>query len=182
MALTPSTMMPLGTGLPAFSLPDTVSGGTVSDRDSAGRPVLVMFICNHCPYVVHIQHAFKALDQDFAQVDVVAISSNDVDNYPQDAPPLMKELAQRLGWAFPYCYDEDQSVARAFDAACTPDFFLFDADHKLVYRGQLDDASPGNAEPVDGRHLRVAMDEVSQGLPVTVEQLPAMGCNIKWKR
>jgi thiol-disulfide isomerase/thioredoxin len=173
-------MLPLGSPLPGFSLPDTLSGKTVSNADHTGRPVLLMFICNHCPYVIHINQAFKALDDDFAGIDVVAISSNRVDRYPQDAPPLMKKLAQDLGWEFPYAFDEDQSLARALDAACTPDFFLFDASHVLVYRGQLDNSSPGNGVPVTGEHLRAAMTAVSAGEAVTVEQLPAMGCGIKW--
>ena len=181
MALTPSTMLPLGTSLPAFDLPDTVSGRRVRSEELAGRPVLVMFLCNHCPYVVHIQHAFKALDEDFPGIEVVAISSNDVQHYPADAPDKMKALAEKLGWSFPYCYDASQDVARLFQAACTPDFFLFDA-RSLVYRGQLDNASPGNDEPVTGEHLRAAMASVQDGRPVTVDQLPAMGCNIKWKR
>lgn len=180
MALTPSTMLPLGSPLPAFALPDTVSGSTVSNADYSGRPVLVMFICNHCPYVIHINHAFKGLDDDFAGIGVLAISSNRVDRYPQDAPPLMQKLAQDLGWDFPYVFDEDQALARALDAACTPDFFLFDGQHRLVYRGQLDNSSPGNQVPVTGEHLRAAMTSVSAGEGVTVEQRPAMGCNIKW--
>ncbi|TVQ95238.1 MAG: thioredoxin family protein [Deltaproteobacteria bacterium] len=184
MARTPSTMAPLGRPMPAFTLPDTVTGGTVSSADFAGAPVLVMFICNHCPFVVHVQDAFGALEREFADqgLRIVAISSNDVEAYPQDGPEPMKALATTLGWGFPYCLDETQEVARAFDAACTPDFFLYDAEHRLVYRGQLDGSRPGNDVPVTGEDLRAATRAVLAGQAPPAEQQPSLGCNIKWKR
>ncbi len=184
MALTPSTMLPLGTTAPDFSLPDVVSGQSVSLERFAGQPVLVMFICRHCPYVQHIKQELARLGRDYLKrrVGLVAISANDATAYPDDAPDQLKAMAQELGFTFPFCYDEAQAVAKAYTAACTPDFFLFDAARKLVYRGQLDDSRPGNGKPVTGRDLRAALDAVLAGQPVSSEQRPSIGCNIKWKR
>ena len=184
MALTPSTMLPLGTPAPDFSLPDAVSGKTVSLSDyTEAKALLVMFICNHCPYVVHINDDFGPLANEFANegLAVVAINANDIANYPQDAPPRMKDLAESKGWSFPFLMDDDQSVAKAYQAACTPDFFLFDSNKKLVYRGQWDNASPGRNDPVDGQHMRAAIRAILGGAAPSSEQIPAMGCNIKWK-
>ena len=163
MALTPSTMLPLGTLAPDFSLPNAVDGSTVSLSDYDGASaLLVMFICNHCPYVIHIREDFGPLADEFAErgLQVVAINANDLDNYPQDGPPQMRSLAQRAGWRFPFLMDEDQAVAKAYQAACTPDFFLFDSEKKLVYRGQWDDSSPGNSKPVNGTDIRQAIHAV----------------------
>ena len=184
MALTPSTMLALGTNAPAFRLPDVVSGKTISLDAFAGKPVLlVMFICRHCPYVQHVQHELAKLGKDDAgtRLGIVAISANDAANYPDDAPDKLREMAETLGFTFPFCYDESQDVAKAYTAACTPDFFLFDAARKLVYRGQLDDSRPGNNKPVTGRDLRAAIDAVLAGQPVSKDQRPSIGCNIKWK-
>jgi peroxiredoxin len=184
MAETPSTMVELGTAAPAFALPDVVSGQTVSLNTFAGRKaLLVMFICPHCPFVKHVQGELARLGRDYADRDVsiVAISSNDAESYPEDSPPRLKEMAEKLGFSFPFCYDESQDVARAYDAACTPDFFLFDASRKLVYRGQLDSSRPGNGIPVTGTDLRRAIDAVLSDLPVDSNQRPSLGCNIKWK-
>jgi thiol-disulfide isomerase/thioredoxin len=184
MTVTPSTMLPLGTRLPAFSLTNAVDGRTVSSTDFADRKAfLVMFICNHCPYVQHVLVELGRLGRDYLPrgVGIVAINSNDVDAYPQDAPPEMKALAEREGWDFPYLFDETQEVAKTFRAACTPDFFLFDADGKLVYRGQLDDSRPGSGVPVTGRDLRAALEAVLAGEPVPEEQVPGLGCTIKWR-
>lgn len=181
MSKTPSTMVPLGTAAPDFSLPDTVSGRTVSRADFAGRPLLVMFICNHCPYVIHVQEELDRLDRDYAErVAIVAISSNDIVRYPQDGPDEMKKLATARGWSFPYLLDETQAVARSYDAACTPDLFLYDANHRLFYRGQLDDSRPGSGEP-DGKDLREALDRLLAGQEPPDPQWPSAGCNIKWK-
>jgi peroxiredoxin len=184
MAATPSTMLALGTRAPAFSLPDTMTGKTVSLKDFAGRKaLLVMFICNHCPFVKHIREELARLGRDYQPkgLGIVAISSNDVVNYPQDAPDKMKAEARAAGYTFPYLYDESQSTAKAYKAACTPDFFLYNADQELVYRGQLDDSRPGNGLPVTGMDLRMAIDEVLAGRDVTIDQKPSIGCNIKWK-
>jgi peroxiredoxin len=181
MAMTPSTMLPLGTPAPAFNLPDT-NGKTVSLSDFHGRPLLVMFICNHCPFVKHVNAQLAQLGRDYQPgAAIVAISSNDVANYPDDSPEKMKSEAVRLGYPFPYLYDESQAVARAYRAACTPDFFLFDAGHHLVYRGQLDDSRPGNSLPVTGKDLRAALDAVLSGKGVSPNQRASIGCNIKWK-
>lgn len=181
MARTPSTMQELGTQAPPFSLPDAVSGRTVS-LDELDGPLLVMFLCVHCPFVVHVQEELARLGRDYGdRLGIVAVSSNDVEKYPQDAPDKMKEMATRLGFSFPFCYDESQSVAKAYGAACTPDFFLFDSAHRLVYRGQLDASRPGNSEPVNGSDLRAALDAVLEGRPVSSDQTPSLGCNIKWK-
>lgn len=177
-------MLPLGTPAPNFSLPDVVSGKAVSLADfKSSSALLVMFICNHCPYVKHVQAGMAQMAKDFKArgVGVIAISSNDATNYPDDAPNKMKEEAQRAGYTFPYLYDESQSVARAYRAACTPDFFLFDGARKLVYRGQMDDARRGNVLPVTGKSLREAVDAVLTGQPVPAKQIPSLGCNIKWK-
>lgn len=187
MPATPSTMLALGTAAPDFSLPDTNGGKTVSRADFKGKPLLVTFICNHCPFVKHIRVELAKLGRDYrGKVGMVAISSNDVVKHPDDSPAKMTEEAKAAGYTFPYLYDETQSVARAFDAACTPDFFLFDASHKLAYRGQLDDSrpsgrGPGGDLPVTGKDLRAAMDAVLAGKPVSKDQKPSIGCNIKWK-
>jgi thiol-disulfide isomerase/thioredoxin len=181
MSLTASTMMDLGTPAPAFSLPDVRTGKTVSP-ERTGRPLLVMFICNHCPYVKHVRLELAHLGKDYAdKVDIFAISSNDAENHPADAPVHLRETAAELGFAFPLCYDESQEVAKKYTAACTPDFFLFDAAHKLAYRGQLDSSRPGNDVPVDGRDLRAAIDALLAGKKPGDRQIPSMGCNIKWK-
>ena len=186
MVLTASTMMlSLGTQAPGFQLPDVVSGTTISLETFAGKKgLLVMFICNHCPYVQHIKAELAQLGKDYAgkHLGIVAISANDAANYPDDAPEKLKAMAQELGLKFPFCYDESQSAAKAYTAACTPDFFLLDADRKLAYRGQLDDSRPGNNKPVTGRDLRAAMDAVLAGQPVSQDQKPSIGCNIKWKK
>ncbi len=184
MVLTPSRMMPLGTAAPDFSLPDTVSGAPVSLRDCRGQyATLVMFICNHCPYVKHIETALAALGRDYTLpgVGIVAISANDADSYPDDAPARMAEKARDAGYAFPYLYDETQAVARAYGAECTPDFFLFDGELRCAYRGQLDDARPGNDAPVTGADLRAAIDALVAGESPGADQKPSVGCNIKWK-
>lgn len=184
MARTASTMLDLGTPAPAFQLPDVVSGQTISlDTFSSQKALLVMFICRHCPFVKHIQVELARLGQDYQGkgVGMVAISANDADNYPDDAPESLKDMAQTLGFTFPLCYDETQEVAKSYTAACTPDFFLFDATRQLVYRGQLDESRPGNDVPVDGQDLRAAIDAVLGDKPVNSEQKPSIGCNIKWK-
>ena len=184
MALTPSTMLALGTKAPDFSLPEVVSGKTISLKSFSGKEaLLVMFICRHCPYVEHVQDELARLGRDYAgkSVGIVAISSNDAANYPEDAPKNLKEMAKRLGLVFPYCYDESQEVARAYEVACTPDFFLFDKDRALIYRGQLDESRPGNNKPLNGKDLRAALDAVLSGCPVSADQKPSVGCNIKWK-
>jgi peroxiredoxin len=185
MAETPSTMLALGTPAPDFSLPDVIADRPYSLADCQGsRGVLVMFICNHCPFVLHVLPEFKRLQDDYASkgIRIVAINSNDIANYPQDGPAHMRELARKEGWTFPFLLDEAQTVAKAYRAACTPDFYLFDAAMKLVYRGQLDDARPGNANPVDGRDIRAALDALLGGKPVSALQKPSIGCNIKWQQ
>ena len=184
MARTPSTMLELGTKLPSFSLPDTVSGRTVTDQDVASRNgMLIMFICNHCPFVMHVLEEIGrvASDASAKEVGVAAISANDIESHPADAPDKMKELARKEGWSFPYLFDATQETAKAFRAACTPDFFLFDASGNLVYRGQLDDSRPGNDVPVNGKDLRAAIEAVVAGRAVAADQKPSIGCNIKWK-
>ena len=183
MVRTPSTMLPLGTGAPDFSLPN-VDGRTVTLADAAGpRGTLVMFICNHCPFVKHVADQLAALGRDCLPrgIGVVAISSNDVSSHPADSPEQMVHEAEERGYVFPYLYDETQEVAHAYHAACTPDFFLFDGDRKLAYRGQLDASRPGNEIPVTGADLRAAIDALLSGHPVPTEQRPSLGCNIKWK-
>lgn len=184
MARTASTMLELGTQATDFQLPDVVSGRTVSLATfAANKALLVMFICQHCPFVKHIQDELARLGRDYAgqSLGIVAISANDAEKYPDDAPPSLKAMAETLGFTFPLCYDETQEVAKAYTAACTPDFFLFDANRQLVYRGQLDDSRPGNDKPVTGKDLRAAIAAVLSDQPVSREQLPSIGCNIKWK-
>ena len=183
MTATPSTMLPLGTKAPALALPDT-KGRTVSLDDFTDAPaLLVAFFCNHCPYVKHIQKEFVGFAREFMPkgLAIVVVSSNDVDTYPQDAPDKMAEEAEQFGYPFPYLYDETQQVAKAYRAACTPDFFLFDSERKLVYRGQFDDSRPGSDEPVTGRDLRAAVEALLAGRPLPEDQRPSIGCNIKWK-
>ena len=181
-----STMLPLGTELPDFTLRDAVTGRPVTPRrDFANRDaLLVMFICNHCPYVKHVLPEITRLGEDYLDrgVAIVAVNSNDIESYPQDGPEHMKQLAEAEDWHFPFLLDEDQEVAKVFKAACTPDFYLFDGDQKLVYRGQLDDSRPKSDAPVTGRDLRAALDAVLAGEPVPEDQTPSMGCNIKWKK
>ncbi len=182
MVRTASTMLPLGTTAPDFSLLDT-DGQTVSRHDFIGKQgLLVIFLCNHCPYVKHIADELKRLSDDYLARDiaVVGISSNDSEAYPADSPEQMKLEKQQRGYAFPYLFDATQAVAKAYRAACTPDFFLFDGDHKLVYRGQLDDSRPGNDKPVTGADLRTALDNLLAGKPPLERQVPSLGCNIKW--
>ncbi len=184
MALTASTMLSLGTKAPDFQLPNVVSGEVISLSTFAGKKaLLVMFICKHCPFVKHIQQELAQLGKDYVNRDlgIVAISANDANNYPDDAPEQLKAIAQELSFTFPFCYDESQETAKAYTAACTPDFFLFDADQRLVYRGQLDDSRPSNGKPVTGEDLRAALDAVLAGQAVNSEQKPSVGCNIKWK-
>ncbi|TVQ38652.1 MAG: thioredoxin family protein [Spirochaetaceae bacterium] len=183
MAATPSTMLELGTRMPQFSLPD-VDGKTVSSADLTGSPgTLVMFICNHCPFVIHVRDELVKLVKQYQAkgIKVVAISANDVTTHPDDGPSRMGEIARECGFTFPYLYDESQETAKAFHAACTPDFFLFDGDGKLFYRGQMDDSRPGNDLPVDGKDLRAAIDELLSANPAPRQQKPSMGCNIKWR-
>ena len=179
-----STMLPLGTPAPDFKLRDTVSGDLVSLSDFDGRAaLLVMFICNHCPYVQHIRHGLAALGRDYADsgAAIVAISSNDPVAYPSDGPEAMAVEAAEIGYTFPYLFDETQDVARAYTAACTPDFFLFGPDRTLVYRGQFDASRPGQLEQVTGADVRAAMDAVLAGEPVSTDQVPSIGCSIKWR-
>lgn len=183
MSETASTMLPLGTSAPHFSLPDP-SGKLVSlDDFKDAQALLVAFVCNHCPYVKHIQKEFTSLVKEYQArgVGVVAISSNDVENYPQDGPEKMAEESKQAGYTFPYLYDESQQVAKAYQAACTPDLYLFDRNHRLVYRGQFDDSRPGNPRPVTGADLRSALDAVLAGRAISADQKPSVGCNIKWK-
>ena len=178
-------MLPLGTPAPDFRLPDTVSEHPFTYDDIAGtQATLIMFICNHCPFVKHIIDELVKLGRDYSRpaVGMCAISSNDIVGFPQDRPERMKELAKQRGFAFPYLYDEPQNTARGYGAACTPDFYVFDADHRLAYRGQLDDSRPGNGVPVDGSDIRQALDQLLAGQPVADNQKPSIGCNIKWKR
>lgn len=184
MAATPSTMIPLGTIAPDFKLPDVISDQMKSLSDlKSDKATLIMFICNHCPFVKHVQSELVQLAQDYQSkgVSVIAISSNDAESYPDDSPEKMKAVARKWQYPFPYLYDESQSVAKAYSAACTPDLFLFDAELKLVYRGQLDDSRPGNQIPVTGKDLRAALDALLAGNPVDPNQKPSIGCNIKWK-
>jgi peroxiredoxin len=177
-----STMLPLGTAAPDFRLPDT-NGKTVSLSDFKGKPLVVMFICNHCPFVKHLRSGLAQLARDYQPRGAmfVGISSNDVEGYPADSPEKMKDEAKDAGYIFPYLYDESQAVAKAYRAACTPDFFLFDKDHRLVYRGQFDDSRPKNNLPVTGQDLRAALDAVLAGKELGANQKPSIGCNIKWK-
>lgn len=184
MVLTPSTMLELGTKAPDFTLPN-MRGTQVSLSDfKSAKGLLVIFMCNHCPYVKHVRSELAKLGSECQEkgVAVVGINSNDIENYPDDSPENMIKEAQVAGYTFPYLYDETQAVAKAYKAACTPDFYLFDQDFKLVYRGQLDDSRPGNDIPVTGATLRKAIDDMLAGQPVTAEQKPSSGCNIKWKK
>lgn len=184
MAATPSRMMPLGTQAPTFQLPDTVSGTTMSLEECRGEiATVIMFLCNHCPYVLHINSALVQLVEDYAgkRISFIAISSNDVEAYPDDAPDKMKFHAKQHGYLFPYLYDESQEVARTYDAACTPDFFVFDKNLRCVYRGQFDDSRPKNNLTATGNDLRSALDALLQGILPHPEQKPSIGCNIKWK-
>lgn len=183
MALTPSTMLPLGTPAPDFKLPDT-NGKTVTLADFKDQAALaVIFMCNHCPYVVHLRAGLARLANDYMikHVGIVGISSNDAKNYPADSPAKMKDEVKSAGYIFPYLYDETQAVAKAYRAACTPDIFFFDRSRRLVYRGQFDASRPGNGIPVTGQDLRAAIDAVLAGKPTTTLQVASMGCNIKWK-
>jgi len=184
MALTYSTMLPLGTKAPAFELPDVISEKSISLNSFEGKKLLlVMFICKHCPYVKHVQHELVKLGVDYNHKDIgiVAISSNDADNYKDDSPESLKQFALDLKLNYPLCYDETQKVAQSFTAACTPDFFLFDKEQRLIYRGQLDDSRPGNTEPVTGKDLRAAIDAALADQQIAKDQKPSVGCNIKWK-
>ena len=184
MVKTASTMMPLGTRAPEFNLSDVRTAEKITLESFDGdEALLVMFICRHCPFVIHVQHELARMGRDYkvAPLGIVAISANDAQNYPDDAPGKLVEMADSLGFEFSYCYDESQEVAQAYRAACTPDFFLFDQERNLVYRGQLDDSRPGNVQPVDGHDLRAAIDAVLAGRPIDEEQKSSIGCNIKWK-
>jgi peroxiredoxin len=183
MVQTPSTMLELGTVAPPFELPDTEGVLHSSAEAERASALLVMFICNHCPFVKHVRAELARVGRDYLPqgVAIFAISSNDAEAYPADGPLAMRAEKEAAGYPFPYLYDETQEVARAYKAACTPDFFLFDADRKLVYRGQLDDSRPSNDAPVDGHDLRAALDAVLEGREVTSAQYPSVGCNIKWK-
>lgn len=184
MALTESTMLALGTMAPDFNLPDTVSGDQLSFADIKGPAgTVVMFICNHCPFVIHVNDELIRVTDDYRQkgIGFVGISSNDVANYPQDGPAKMKEHAQKAGYNFPYLYDESQEVAHAYDAACTPDIYVFDGEGRLYYRGRLDASRPGNQEPLNGQDLRAALDDLLTGQGIPEKQYPSAGCNIKWK-
>jgi peroxiredoxin len=184
MAATESTMLALGTPAPEFSLPDVVSGRTISLSQFVGmKGLLVMFLCSHCPFVKHVEAQLAQLGYDYAVngLGIVGISSNDAKAYTEDSPEGLRAQAKRNRFTFHYLYDESQQVARAFHAVCTPEFFLFDENQRLVYRGQLDSSRPGNGVPVDGRDLRAAVDTVMSGRPVSRDQRPSVGCGIKWK-
>ena len=183
MSRTPSNMLPLGTKAPEFSLWDTVSDKTLNLQSIKGeKGTVIMFICNHCPFVIHVNPEISRLGAVYQEkgIGFVAISSNDVENYPQDAPHLMKKVAQEQLYTFPYLYDETQKVAKAYQAACTPDFYLFDGNLELVYRGQLDDSRPGNGIPLTGNDLSNAIDSLLNGEEINPSQKPSIGCNIKW--
>jgi peroxiredoxin len=182
---TTSIMLPLGTPAPPFVLRDVVSGEIYSlDSFADKTALLVMFICRHCPYVVHVELGIAKIGSDYREtgLGILSISSNDPVQYPEDAPPRLKEMAERLGFTFPFCFDETQDVAKTYRAACTPDFYLFDRERRLVYHGQLDDSRPGNNKPVTGRDLRTAIDVVLAGKPVSSSQKTSIGCSIKWRR
>lgn len=184
MARTPSNMLPLGTTAPDFSLMNTVSNTFISLNNAKGtHGTVITFICNHCPFVIHINPQLVQMAKVYQNkgIGFIAISSNDIENYPEDAPHLMKKIAKELNYCFPYLYDKTQEVARKYDAACTPDFYLFDANLKLVYRGQLDDSRPGNGIPVTANDLRNAMDNLLKGETIDTHQKPSIGCNIKWR-
>ncbi len=184
MALTPSNMLPLGTKAPSFNLKNTIDDTYVSLESAKGmNGTIIMFICNHCPFVKHVNTELSQLAKDYSSkgITCIAISSNDIENYPEDAPDKMKQNAIDNDFIFPYLYDDTQSVAKAYDAACTPDFYVFDSDLKLVYRGQLDSSRPGNEIPVTGEDLRTAIDAVLNNNAISAIQKPSIGCNIKWK-
>ena len=184
MSFTESTMLPLGTKAPQFKLPDTVSGKTLSLNDlKSDKATVIVFLCNHCPYVLHVNAGIVALAKDYQAkgVSFIGINSNDAEKYPADSPDLMTELARNEGYTFPYLYDETQEVAKDYDAACTPDFYIFDGDMRLVYRGRIDGSRPKNDLPVTGLDLRAALDAILRGEPVAEKQYPSGGCNIKWK-
>lgn len=180
MARTPSTMLELGTSAAYFALPEPSSGRRVTLDEFAGQPLVIAFICNHCPYVKHVIAEFSAMARRYQEKGIafVAINSNDVTHYPDDSP---EKMIREHGFTFPYLYDDSQGVAKAYRAACTPDFYLFDAEHRLVYRGQFDDSRPRNETPVTGRDLAAALDALLNGWPVSSEQLASLGCNIKWR-
>jgi len=185
MARTPSNMLPLGTVAPEFNLRDSVSKITMDLQTLKGhKGTVIMFICNHCPFVKHVNEEIVRMAREYQPKGIafVAISSNDIVNYPQDAPNFMKQVAREEGYEFPYLYDETQDVAKKYQAACTPDFYLFDQNLELVYRGQLDDSRPGNGIPVTGKDFRNAMDTLLSGNIIDTDQKPSIGCNIKWKR
>ena len=184
MARTESTMLTLGTPAPEFSLPEPATGRVVSLADFADAPaLLVAFICNHCPFVIHIREAFAGFAREYRDrgLAVVAINANDADSYPDDSPGKMAAAAEEHGFVFPYLYDESQACAKRYHAACTPDFFLFDDQRRLVYRGQFDNSRPGNGQPATGGDLRAAVDALLSGAELPVQQRPSMGCNIKWR-
>lgn len=184
MVMMPSNMMPLGTTAPDFTLPDTVSGNDIALHDvKSDKATVVLFICNHCPFVVLIAEKLAEVARVYHDrgVQFIAISANDIDNYPQDAPDKMQQFAEQHGFVFPYLYDADQAVAKAYDAACTPDIYVFDGNLACVYRGQFDDARPGNGKAVTGRDLTTALDLILAGKPVPEQQTPSTGCSIKWK-
>ncbi|WP_018935887.1 thioredoxin family protein [Thioalkalivibrio sp. ALJ24] len=184
MARTPSQMIELGTEAPNFQLPDVVSGETISlDSFPDAKGYMIAFICNHCPFVQLIRHEFARYGREYTEkgIAVIAINSNDIEAVPEDAPDAMRDDARRFGYNFPYCLDEDQSVAKAYQAACTPDLYLFDADRKLYYRGQFDSTRPGSDQPVTGEDLRNATEALLAGQPAPEPQHPSLGCNIKWK-
>lgn len=183
MALTPSRMLPLGTTLPAFDLADG-EGKRLRSHELSQRPVLIAFICNHCPYVKHIKTELAQLGRDLRErgVAMVAINANDAESYPADAPARMAEDAKLHGYVFPYLFDESQALAHAFLAACTPEFYLFDREHRLVYRGQFDDSRPNNGKPVTGRDVRKAVEALLTEAPIGADQIPSVGCNIKWRK
>lgn len=185
MALTESTMLALNTKAPEFNLPDTISGKNIKLQEiKSDVATVIMFTCNHCPYVIHVNEEIVRLSTEYQQkgVSFLAISSNDVENYPMDSPDLMKELAAEVGYNFPYLYDESQEVAKAYDAACTPDFYVFDKDLILKYRGRLDDSRPNSGIPLTGKDLRAALDAIISNQNVSEVQYPSAGCNIKWKK
>lgn len=184
MVATPSNMLELGTTAPGFSLPDTISGKVLSLQAlKSNKATVVMFICNHCPFVQHVNQGLVELANEYQAkgISFIAISSNDIQTYPEDSPEKMRQYAARLGYPFPYLFDETQEVAKAYRAACTPDFYIFDQDLKLVYRGQLDDSRPGKDIPVTGVDMRSALDNLLAGKAVNPDQKPSMGCSIKWK-
>ena len=184
MARTPSNMVPLGFKAPYFNLPDVISGENRSiDELSGEKGTVIMFICNHCPFVIHIQEELVRIANDYINkgIEFIAINSNDIENYPDDHPDKMKEVALLFNYPFPYLFDESQSIAKAYDAACTPDFYLFDSDLFCIYRGQLDDSRPQTDIPVNGKDMRVALDSLLSSKPIDANQKPSLGCNIKWK-